>query len=141
MVLPKTRDDREYNKFSDLGSNRTAIVVTNQVAGLTGYSATEKKLISVSADPTDTTVDLANGTVNQNVGKVLVSIPGATGDIVVGFYDDAAPTTLLVEYYLINMPPDGFPINKAVATGSLGVRIAGITNATKKAYLSIQYGY
>jgi hypothetical protein len=70
-----------------------------------------------------------------------VSIPGATGDIVVGFYDDTPATTLLAEFYLINMPITGFPVNQPVTSGNLGIRISGCTNVTKKAYLSIQYGY
>ena len=128
-MVRKTLNDLEYDYFS------------KELSGSTGSSRVEKALISVSADPTDTTIDLASGTTGQTVGKVLVSAPGATGDIVVAFYDGVPATTLLAEFYLINMPSNGFAINKGVATGNLGIRISGITNPTKKAYLSIQYGY
>lgn len=127
-------------------SNNTALnLIVNQLAGSsispTGNETSEVLLISVDADPKSGTLDLASGTTNQVVKKVMVSMPGATGDIIIGFYDGAPSTTLLREFYLINMPSDGFVINKALASGTLGVKVTGCTNPTKKAYLSVQYGY
>lgn len=108
----------------------------------TGHSISEKALISVNADPTTTTIDLVGGTTGQVIRNVLISIPGATGDIIINFYDPViGGNVLLASYYLINMPTTGFVINNIVTTGSLLISIAGVTNPTKKAYLSISYGY
>jgi hypothetical protein len=135
-----TLNDKQYRSLLAAGTSSTQSVTT-VISGATGNFTNEKALISVTGDPVDTTVDLTSGTISQIISRVHVSIPGATGDIIVSFYDDTPATILLATFYLANIPPDGFIINKAVASGSLGIRIAGVTNPTKKAYLNIAYGY
>ena len=128
--------DREFGKFVLL-NNVPHVRVTSGVSDTENDSALNS---TIGAGDNDGTIDLAEGTTGQIVQKVRVAMPGATGDITITFYDGAAATTpISMALYLLAQPSDGFSLNKALTTGTLGYRISGWSSGGAKACLNVSY--
>lgn len=97
---------------------------------------------SLTTGNNDSTIDLAKGDIGQVVHKIYISIPGAVGTPTVVFYDGAAATTPISgTLYIGAEPGEGFILNKALQTGTLGIRIAGLSSGTPTALINVRYSY
>ena len=100
---------------------------------------------TLAAGNNDTTIDLATGTTSQWLRKVRIAAPGVTGTLTVRFYDGAPATTPITgTLYLAGQPADGFDLTGLqVATGSLGIRIAGMAadSPATDVYINVAYTY
>ena len=114
-----------------------------RVAGDSGISWTEGTTITLAAGNVDTNIDLAKGTTNQIVEEILITAPGAVGDLTIALYDGTvAAGTLISGTMQFRAFPNGtIKIGKVLSTGTLGMRIAGFSSGTTKAYVNVTYGY
>ena len=113
------------------------------VAGAGGIAWTEGTTITLATGNVDTSIDLAKGTTEQVVQEIMITAPGAVGDLTIALYDGSVATgTLISGTMQFRAFPDGtIKIGKALSTGTLGIRIAGFASGTTKAYVNVVYGY
>ena len=97
---------------------------------------------SLTTGNNDGTINLARGDIGQIPSRVLVSAPGAVGNIAIVFYDNAAATTAITgTLYLASQPTEGFVIKKSLQSGTLGFRISGWTSGGATAFINVRYSY
>jgi hypothetical protein len=113
------------------------------VAGAGGIAWTEGTTITLATGNVDTNVDLAKGTTDQVVQEIMITAPGAVGDLTIALYDGTvAAGTLITGTMQFRAFPNGtIKVGKALSTGTLGIRIAGFASGTTKAYVNVIYGY
>lgn len=118
--------------------NRRPQPVTEDISD-SNWSEGTTKTLTGSND--DVTITLAKGA-NQRVHKVLITAPGAIGDITVVFYDNTPATTPISgTLYLASQPAEGFTLNKSLNSSKLGIRLAGYSSGSTTAYINVRYSY
>ncbi len=118
---------------------RKAISFTEDVSENNWDEGTTK---SLTTGNNDGSINLAKGDIGQVPNRVLISAPGAIGNLTIVFYDDTPATTPISgTLYLASQPPEGFILKKSLQSGTLGFRIAGWTSGGSTAFINTRYSY
>ncbi len=118
---------------------RKAISITEDVSENTWVEGTTK---SLTTGNNDGIINLAKGDIAQVPSRILITAPGAIGNLTVVFYDDTPATTAISgTLYLASQPPEGFLLKKSLQSGTLGFRIAGWTSGGATAFINVRYSY
>ena len=146
MAISTSLRDRQFATFAEVGSGLTATRVTYDSPGGTGNMYGEGILVlNLATGSTNAALKLNAGSTNQFVNRVMVSIPSASSDgsgVTVQFFDNTPTGSALTgAYQLNNQPVDGFPVNRNIVSGSLGIQVNHKGSAGPTLFGNVFYGY